>query len=221
MLATVHSRSISSKITEYSVFSSTLVLLIKLLSSFPLDFLWSGRPGASRARRTTGSITMRHLVGWGRGFGRARTRFGGGSVRRRPSTHSPAFSISRATIPTTNGFAASRPRWFHRHNCKAASSSTNPAAMVTGNRCFVAFLIRRQAAGQPPCAPAACAARPWQLHPTGSPVVHQPRVQRHSNIGGIMMRAPALMSDLSDCKCAETRAQLRHLSAAAALLAIA
>ena len=32
------------------------------------------------------------------------------------------------------------------------------------------------------------------------------------------MRAPALMSDLSDCKCAETRAQLRHLSAAAAVL---
>ena len=153
------------------------------------------------------------------------TRFGGGTddeVRRRPSTDlttTPAFSIF-PSIPN-DGFAASRPRWFHRHNCKAASSSTNPAAMVTGNRCFVAFLIRRQAAGQPPCAPAACAARPWQLHPTGSPVVHQPRVQRHSNIGGIMMRAPALMGDLSDCKCAETRAQLRHLSAAAAVLAIA
>ena len=190
------------------------------MSSFPLDFLWSGRPGASRARRTTGSITMRHLVGWGRGFGRARTSFGGGSVRRRPSILSPAFS-SNDHNSNDAGFAAPRPRWLHRHTCKAASSSTNPAAMVTGNRCFVAFLIRRQAADQPPCAPAACAARPWQLHPAGSPVVHQPRVQRHSNIGGIMMRAPALMSDLSDCKCAETRAQLRHLSAAAALLAIA
>jgi len=54
-------------------------------------------------------------------------------------------------------------------------------------------------------------------HPTGSPVVHQPRVQRYSNIGGIMLRAPALMSDLSDCKCAETRAQLRHLSTLARL----
>lgn len=149
------------------------------------------------------------------------TRFGGGTddeVRRRPSAASPAFSIFSSF---QRCFAASRPRWFHRHNCKAASSSTNPAAMVTGNRCFVAFLIRRQAAGQPPCAPAACAALRGSKHPTGSPVVHQPRVQRHSSIGGIMMRAPALMSDLSDCKCAETRAQLRHLSAAAALLAIA
>lgn len=198
--------------------SSLVFSSLKLLSSFPLDFLWSGRPGASRARRTTGSITMRHLVGWRRGLGGARTMRSEGGLRR-TSPQLPLFRFSHS-IPN-DGFAASRPRWFHRHNCKAASSSTNPAAMVTGNRCFVAFLIRRQAAGQPPCAPAACAARPWQLHPTGSPVVHQPRVQRHSNIGGIMMRAPALMSDLSDCKCAETRAQLRHLSAAAALLAIA
>ena len=149
-----HSRSISS----------ILKFLIKLLSSFPLDFLWSGRPGASRACRTTGSITMRHLVGWRRGLGGARTmRSEGGLRRTSPQLPTPAFSIF-PSIPN-DGFAASRPRWFHRHNCKAASSSTNPAAMVTGNRCFVAFLIRRQAAGQPPCAPAACAARPWQQTP--------------------------------------------------------
>ena len=83
-----------------------------------------------------------------------------------PASHSPAFSI---LMHFQRWFAASRPRWLHRHNCKAASSSTNPAAMVTGNRCFVAFLIRRQAAGQPPCAPAACAARPWQQTPNWQP----------------------------------------------------
>ena len=106
---------------------------------------------------------MRHLVGWRRGLGGARTMRSEGAFDTEDITsatsHLPLFRFS---CNSNDGFAASRPRWFHRHNCKAASSSTNPAAMVTGNRCFEAFLIRRQAAGQPPCAPAACAARPWQ-----------------------------------------------------------
>ena len=130
-------------------------------------------PREHAARQGASPCTMRHLVGWRRGLGGARTMRSEGGLRHGgqvSSSHQLLFSRCGG-IPTTNddGFAASRPRWFHRHNCKAASSSTNLAAMVTGNRCFVAFLIRRQAAGQPPCAPAACAARPWQQTPNWQP----------------------------------------------------
>ena len=110
-IVTVDQSLVRLQSTPYSVFSSTLVLLIKLLSSFPLDFLWSGRPGASRARRTTGSITMRHLVGWRRGLGGARTmRSEGGLLLPLPLFRFSLHSNDVSPRPDRGGFTATTAR---------------------------------------------------------------------------------------------------------------